>query len=63
MFSLPPIKTLTRHKPAGSAMNWLLERKQFVKALLSNPSAVGAVAPSSAALAAAITESIPPRAG
>ncbi|WP_252870005.1 class I SAM-dependent methyltransferase [Achromobacter mucicolens] len=44
-------------------MNWLLERKQFVKALLSNPSAVGAVAPSSAALAAAITESIPPRAG
>lgn len=64
MFSMPPLKTLARHKShAGPAMNWLKERKQFVKALLSNPAAVGAVAPSSAALAAAITESIQPRAG
>lgn len=44
-------------------MTWLQERKQFVKALLSNPSAIGAVAPSGPALAAAITESIQPRAG
>lgn len=44
-------------------MTWLQERKQFVKALLSNPAAIGAVAPSSPALAAAITASIPPDAG
>lgn len=44
-------------------MTWLQERKQFVKALLSNPAAIGAVAPSGAALAAAITASIQPKAG
>ncbi|MCY1200952.1 hypothetical protein D9M72_124030 [compost metagenome] len=44
-------------------MSWLQERRQFVKALLSNPTAIGAVAPSGPALAAAITASIPPDAG
>ncbi len=44
-------------------MSWLQERKQFVKALLSNPAAIGAVAPSGPALAAAITSAIPPNAG
>jgi len=44
-------------------MTWLQERKQFVRALLSNPAAIGAVAPSSPALAAAITASIPSIAG
>lgn len=44
-------------------MTWLQERKQFVKALLSNPSAIGAVAPSGAFLAAAITAQIHPKAG
>ena len=42
MFSLPPIKTLVRHKPAGPAMNWLRERKQFVKGI-SQLSEEGAV--------------------
>ncbi len=64
MHFLPPSKSLARHPSApGPAMTWLQERKQFVRALLSNPSAIGAVAPSGAALAAAITESIQPRAG
>ncbi|MGY6271469.1 class I SAM-dependent methyltransferase [Achromobacter denitrificans] len=44
-------------------MSWLQERKQFVRALLSNPAAIGAVAPSGPALAAAITASIPARTG
>ncbi|EHK65583.1 methyltransferase [Achromobacter arsenitoxydans SY8] len=62
MHSSPSYKTIAQVKSASSrSMSWLQERKQFVKALLSNPAAIGAVAPSGAALAAAITESIEPR--
>lgn len=64
MHSSHPYKTLLPHKPAiRSALGWLQERTQFVKALLSNPAAIGAVAPSGPALAAAITDGIPPGAG
>jgi phosphatidylethanolamine/phosphatidyl-N-methylethanolamine N-methyltransferase len=60
----PSCNTETQHQsPSGRPMSWLQERRQFVKALLSNPTAIGAVAPSGPALAAAITASIPPDAG
>lgn len=62
MHSSPSYKAVAPHKSASAPMTWLQERKQFVKALLSNPAAIGAVAPSGAALAAAITASIQPRA-
>ncbi|WP_447919765.1 class I SAM-dependent methyltransferase [Achromobacter aegrifaciens] len=64
MHSSHPYKTVVPRNPATrSPMGWLQERKQFVKALLSNPAAIGAVAPSGPALAAAITACIPPSAG
>lgn len=64
MHSTPSYKTGAQHKSVPtSPMTWLQERKQFVRALLSNPAAIGAVAPSGAALAAAITASIQPKAG
>lgn len=64
MHSSPSYKPAAQHKSASArSMTWLQERKQFVKALLSNPAAIGAVAPSGAALAAAITASIQPKAG
>ena len=57
-------KTANRHNhPSHWRMSWLQERKQFVKALLSNPSAIGAVSPSGPALAAAITAAVPAMAG
>ncbi|WMD22163.1 methyltransferase domain-containing protein [Achromobacter seleniivolatilans] len=64
MYFRPSCKTVAHPKRVSSAsMSWLQERKQFIKALLNNPAAIGAVAPSGAALAAAITASIQPRAG
>ncbi|GLK93623.1 hypothetical protein GCM10008164_13600 [Achromobacter xylosoxidans] len=64
MHSSHPYKTIVPRKPvARTAMGWLQERTQFVRALLSNPTAIGAVAPSGPALAAAITACIPPSAG
>ncbi len=64
MHSTQPYKTAIPRQPASrSPVGWLQERAQFVKALLSNPAAIGAVAPSGPALAAAITACIPPSAG
>lgn len=64
MHSSQQYKTVVQGTPSTSSpMGWLQERKQFVKALLSNPAAIGAVAPSGPALAAAITACIPPKAG
>lgn len=64
MHSSSSYKTAARHKhPSQWRMTWLQERKQFVKALLSNPAAIGAVSPSGPALAAAITAAVPAMAG
>ncbi|CAB3730503.1 MULTISPECIES: class I SAM-dependent methyltransferase [Achromobacter] len=50
------LKTAARLNPLSHrSMHWVQERSQFIKALLANPAAIGAIAPSSAALAAAIT--------
>ena len=64
MHSSPSYKTIAQAQSRSHrSLTWLQERKQFVKALLSNPAAIGAVAPSGAALAAAITEAIEPKSG
>lgn len=65
MHSSPSYRTAAHPSPSRShsPLTWLQERKQFVRALLSNPAAIGAVAPSGPALAAAITASIPSNGG
>ncbi len=64
MHSTQSYKTvIPRQSASRSPLGWLQERTQFVRALLSNPAAIGAVAPSGPALAAAITACIPPGAG
>ena len=46
-----------------NVLPWFNERRQFLSAMLENPSAIGAIAPSSAALARAITDTVRPGAG
>lgn len=58
------LKTAARLNPLSHrSLHWVQERSQFIKAMLANPSAIGAIAPSSAALAAAITAPLQPAAG
>ena len=54
-----PISAQSRNPLA----TWLTETKEFLSALVSNPLSMGAVLPSSAALAAAITASVQPGPG
>ena len=54
-----PISAQSRNPLA----TWLTETKEFLSALISNPLSMGAVLPSSAALAAAITASVQPGPG
>lgn len=58
------LKTAARLNPLSHrSLDWVQERGQFIKAVLANPSAVGAIAPSGAALAAAITAAVPAGSG
>jgi len=50
-------------QPRHTLVSWLNETKEFLAALIANPLSVGAVLPSSAALAAAITASVRPGPG
>ena len=64
MTSASPFKTAgpskLEHRPP---LAWLQERKRFLRALLSDPLSVGALAPSGSALSSAITADIRPRGG